>query len=147
MNWTDIAQTIAAIGTLALALIGFPLIIYQIRQLERAVQGDTQEKMFSRCHDISQLMLQYPEVRPYILDGAQVPQDDQIKAKVIAFVEILGDFLELLYFQRQNMTDEVWQSWDSYIHDVYKRCPELAAYYGKNAAWYYAPFLEYLRTT
>lgn len=144
-SWTDVTQAFCAIGTFVIALVGLPFLIYQIRQLERAVQGDTQEKMFSKSFEIIQRMLEHPEVRPYILGGQRVPEKSEVQPTVRAFVEMLADFFELIYLQRTNMEDDIWVSWSSYIHDIYKRCPELQVYFDENATWYFSPFLAFLK--
>ena len=46
-SWTNECQAIRAIGSLAVSIIGFAVLLYQLRQLRRSMQTDTHSKLYT----------------------------------------------------------------------------------------------------
>jgi hypothetical protein len=135
-RWTDVLQAIGAIGSLAIAIIGFGILIYQIRQLERAIRGDTQSGLYVQTFEIMKFIADNPEIRPYFYDGKELRPEDESYNLIMTATEIVADFFEHVVLQKANLPSEVWQKWCFQIQKTYSNSPTLQEYYTTNKLAY-----------
>jgi len=134
--WTDVAQAMGAIGALLVAIIGFFILIIQIRQLERAIRSDTHSSLYSQCFDTTKLFYLNAKFLPYVYENKDLSKDDPSFYELSVLVEIIADFFEHIALQKTNLPDEVWNHWNNYIRSIYKSCPLLREHFRKRAEWY-----------
>lgn len=135
-QWTDVVQAIAAIGSLLIAVVGFLILIFQIKQLERAIRGDTQSGLYAHTFEIMKFIADSPQIRPYFYDGKELRAGDESYDLVMTATEIVADFFEHVVLQKANLPDEVWQKWCLQIQKTYSNSPALQEYYAKNKLAY-----------
>jgi hypothetical protein len=135
-QWTDVLQAIGAIGSLLIAVIGFGILIFQIRQLERAIRGDTQSGLYAQTFEIMKFIADNPQIRPYFYDGKELRVGDESYNLVLTATEIVADFFEHVVQQKANLPDEVWQKWCVQIQRTYLSSPALREYYTTNKLAY-----------
>ncbi|MPR12567.1 hypothetical protein [Microvirga tunisiensis] len=58
-------MTIAAIVQALAALIGFPVIMFQLYLLRRNIRGATQDRLYAHYMEICKLFMGKPHLRPY----------------------------------------------------------------------------------
>lgn len=136
LQWTDVVQAIAALGALFIAAIGFVVLIFQIKQLERAIRGDTQSGLYAQTLEIMKFIADNPELRPYFYDGKELQAGDESYNLVLTATEIVADFFEHVVLQKANLPDEVWQKWCFQIQKTYSNSPVLQEYYTTNKLAY-----------
>lgn len=134
--WTDVALAVGSIGTFAVAVIGFPVLILQLRQIERATRGNTHSSLFAQSFETMKLIFGNPEFSPYIYADKELPQDDPHFFALKALVEIIADFLEHVALQKANLPKEVWMHWKEYIISMHRSCPLLREHFRQHADWY-----------
>jgi hypothetical protein len=135
-KWTDVLQAISALGSLVVAVVGFGILIYQIKQLERAIRSNTQSELYSQGFEILKFLGENPEIRPYFYEGKELDVGDKSGDLVLSATEIVADFFEHVVLQKRNLPEAVWQKWAVQIQKTYSDCPTLRQYYASNKSLY-----------
>lgn len=85
---------------------------------------------------LTRTFLEYPELRPFIYDGAEPPADPRERARVDALAELYVDFTALTLNNLQLLPDDQHEGWRAYFRDLGERSPAIRAYYLRNREWY-----------
>jgi hypothetical protein len=125
---TDQVQAASSVAGVVVAIAGFVFIAYQIRQIGQAGRAGAHASIFSHYLEVTRLMLDNPEIRPYLYDGKKLSPDDPNYAKVLFACEVFGDFYEHVSLQRENLPHQSLECWDKAIADRYRRNPTLRTY-------------------
>jgi hypothetical protein len=136
IKWTDVLQAFGSIGAMFVAIIGFALLIYQIKQIERTIIGDTHGKLYAQAFEIMKLIAEHPQIRPYLYDNKDYSKEDPNYNQIMCFAEILADFLEHISLQKLNMSEDIWPRWEIYIKDCYTDSRALREYFEKYSTLY-----------
>jgi hypothetical protein len=141
-SWTSDVQAIASI-------IGFVVVIYQIWRLKLTIQGDTHSKLYTHYLEVTKLLLQKPELRPYFYEGktldAKLPADAELRQQVEMMSEVFLGLLEHAVLQRKNLPGDSWNNcWKAYVRERYTTSPELARFFRANQKWYAKALCEAL---
>ena len=144
VTWTADVQAIASI-------VGFVVIIYQIRQLQRAIQSDTHNKLYTHYLEVTKLLLQKPQLRPYFYGGKvldkTVPDQADIRQEIEVMCEVFLSLFEHAVVQKNNLPGDSWQNcWKAYVLERYKNSPVLVTFFTANQAWYAKTLLDLLKT-
>jgi len=135
-HWTDVLPAIGAVGSLLIAVIGFGILIYQIKQLERAIRGDTQSGLYDQTFEIMRFIADNPQIRPYFYEGKELRPGDESYDLIMTATEMVADFFEHVVLQKVNLPSEVWQKWCFQIQKTYSNSPTLREYYTTNKLAY-----------
>lgn len=131
-KWTDILQAIGAAGSLVVAVVGFAILIYQIKQLERAIRTTTQSELYSQGFEILKFLGENAQIRPYFYEGKKLNANDEVRNLVLGATEIVADFFEHVALQRRNLPSAVWQKWAIQMQNTYLNCPSLQEHFSVN---------------
>jgi hypothetical protein len=132
--WTSDVQAIASV-------VGFVVIIYQIRQLKRAVQSDTHSKLYSHYLEVTKLWLQKPQLRPYFYEGKTLdesaPNYQDMRREIDVMCEVILGLLEHAVLQKTNLPGDSWKNcWKAYAEERYTCSPDLSKFFSVNRNWY-----------
>ena len=127
-GWTDVAQTIATVVGVCIALVGVPIFIHQVRQLERSIRGDTHEKLYAHSAILMQLVFDNPELRPFVWGNVEIPADHPLTPRAQTLVEMYAQFVEHIVLQRPNMPPDLWPPWSKYVDAILETSPSLRKY-------------------
>jgi hypothetical protein len=100
-------------------VIGFVFVVFQIRYLRRATQGDTHADLYSQYMEMGKLFLRKPHLRPYFYHSAEIdvtaPNSARLKQEVAMMCELITTLLEHAALQRPNLPGESWKEcWQAY---------------------------------
>jgi hypothetical protein len=124
-SWTDVTQAIASVASVVVGLIGFLLVVYQIRQLQRSIYGSTFESLYSQENNILHVFIDKPHLRPYFYDNKAIDPSDENYNQVMAIAELCTDFFEHLSLAQENLPPETRSRWNRCIIDFYRSSPAL----------------------
>ena len=91
------AETLQAYASLAgviLALVGLPILIVQIRALQRSIQGRAHGAMYAQGANVRSHLVEYPHLRKYFFDGAEIGPEDEEYDRVVTIAELFLNYLE-----------------------------------------------------
>jgi hypothetical protein len=135
-SWTDVTQAIASAASVVVGLIGFLLVVYQIRQLQRSIYGSTFESLYSQENNILHVFIDKPHLRPYFYDNKAVDPSDGNYNQVMAIAELCTDFFEHLSLAQENLPPETRFRWNRCIVDFYNSSPALRLHIQTYRDWY-----------
>jgi hypothetical protein len=134
VKWTDVAQLVATV-------IGFVFVVFQLRELQRATQGDTHADLYGQYMEMGKLFLRKPHLRPYFYDSAEIdvtaPNSARIKQEVAMMCELITTLLEHAALQRPNLPGESWEEcWRAYTYARFDSSSVLREWWLCNQAVY-----------
>jgi hypothetical protein len=139
-SWADQVQAIASIVGVTIAIVGFIFVSYQIRQVSQSNRASAHTAIFSHSLELTRLMMENPEVRPYLSEGKDLIREDPLYDKVILICEMFADFYEHVSLQRENLPEQSRGCWDKAIAHRYQRNSALKRYIEAHRS-VYAPSL------
>jgi hypothetical protein len=131
-RWTDVAQGFVPI---AVALAGVPFIWYQLREVNRSVQGETLSELYGHYHDVVSIFLERPHLRPYFYENKTLDDfaDPELRSQVRTMCELIAGVLEHAVVQEQNVPKGSWKDcWESYVRERLKTSVVLREYLKEN---------------
>lgn len=143
MKYFDLA-TAMAVTALFASIISLFYTRRAVRHLERQVEQEAHLLEASTYYSASELVLQFdrifiefPDLRPYFYGDRQVPSNNpRLKNQVEATVEFVLDVLECVWDQRDKFPEEVLESWQEWIHELFERSPAMQTFYSERNQWY-----------
>jgi hypothetical protein len=141
-------MTIAAVFQMLVAAIGFPVVIYQLIQLHKNLEGATQDRLYAHYTEICKLFMQNPELRPYFygrvenaggtLRGEQAREcNDSLSPKIAFMCEAIFGLVEHAVLQKKNLPGDAWKNcWRPYAIERLEQSEALENFFDPNAHWY-----------
>jgi hypothetical protein len=132
VRWTDIVQVIVGVG-------GIPLIIYQLREVQRSIQGQTLSELYDHYHQVVSAFLKKPELRPYFYENKSFDESTSagLRVEVECMCELIAGILEHAMVQEKNVPSSAWsECWETFVIERIKKSSVLREYLKRNASWY-----------
>ena len=129
-------------GSAALTAIMSILVICQLRQVARSVRGDTHGKLCDESFEILKIMAEQPDVYDYFYENKKLAPDSEARVRVLCVCECLANFLEHVSLQRENLPNNVWETWHAFICDSYLRSSVLRDHFDKFRGWCTSEILD-----
>jgi hypothetical protein len=112
-NWTSVAQAIGGIGTLVVSIVGFFILIRQLRQFHQNMQYDAYSKHIEDYSRITQLLIEKPHLNKFFYSAN--PEFGKLKDEEKDFYNYLGlslGFLERLFtlYKKGWIDDITWSA-------------------------------------
>ncbi|WP_372719647.1 hypothetical protein [Immundisolibacter sp.] len=136
-------QTLEAASSAAGALIaifGFAAVLWQLRQLDKDIKGNTRTSIYDMAARIKEVFLLRPHLRPYFFDGAEIVADDKHYPEALAVADYFCLYLEQITTQKSTIAECDRMAWCQYAHDIYHNSPIIRAYLAGKKQWYSEPF-------
>jgi hypothetical protein len=137
------------VSVLQLSVSGATLVavIYQIRNVVRGLKAQTLSNVYSEYLKVCQMVVQNPEIRPYLFDGKALDSDMQSdrRCKVLAACEWLTGILELAVTQKPNLPEHSYEGcWEKFMKAIYSGGPDSAmqTYFDANREIYTKDFAD-----
>ena len=137
-------QTASSVAGVLVAIVGFGLVSYQIKQIGRAGRAAAHAAIFSHSLEVTQLLLDNHEVRPYLYDGKELSSEDPNYSKALFACELLCDFYEHVSLQKENLPSQSVECWDKAIATRYRGNPFLQSYLDAHQHLYAQDLLDAL---
>jgi hypothetical protein len=144
-NWAEAVQAITAIATLFIAVGGIFLVLRQLRQVERTIQGTTHERLTAESFEVLQFLASIPNSYPYFYNGKPLDKTDENFETLRYATEFLTNYLEHVVLQRGNMKDEDWPFWRDFVIDTLHSSPAVLDYLRTYWRWYADDLIQLAR--
>jgi hypothetical protein len=135
-SWVEITQAITSMGSLGVAVCGFAVVIYQIRQIQKALHSDTHSKLYSEDFDWAKLIIQYPELRPYFYENQEIREDTPDSARARTLAELLCAHFEHAVLQMENLPSHIKPRWEDYMRGICATSPAIREHLKAHSDWY-----------
>lgn len=143
VKWTDVVQ--ALVG-----LCGLPLVLYQLRELQRSIQGQTISDLYEQYHQVVGAVLERPTLRPYFYENKALDSSisPALQADVESMCELIAAVLEHAHFQGKDVGTTRWkQCWGPYIEERLEKSSVLKDYIRRNKHWYSEELQRHIENT
>ena len=121
VKWTDVVQ--APVG-----LCGLALVLYQLRELQRSIQGQTISDLYEQYHQVVGAVLERPTLRPYFYENKALDSSisPALQADVESTCELIAAVLEHAHFQGKDVgTTRSKQCWGPTLRSDWRKAPSL----------------------
>jgi hypothetical protein len=137
-----VANTLTVVSLLLVA-ITVAANSWQAREVARQTRilADTNRALLahqaeSTINQVTCIYLQYPELRPYFIDGAAEPSDEPIRTRVSVLAELIVDQMSLVIQSEVLFSEEYRKAWRAYFRDMATSSPAIREYWRERRNWY-----------
>ena len=127
----DVFNVIATIVSVASVLA----LIYQTINLKQTINSQIYQNFVANSVEIDRILIDNPELRKYVYDGAPVDDNTENLDKILAMVELIVDITENLEVYEKYIPKSRRDGWMHFVQDV-KNTPAYEYYMKRNQAWY-----------
>jgi len=121
--------------TFAVAVAGIVGVALQLQMLRKSTKVQVYEGLIQNSSKIDEILIERPELRKYIYDGAAVPRSKLRQAEVESLIELALDMLDNLKVQSKYIPKENLQGWRNYENNLLRQ-PTVEKYLRDHGAWY-----------
>lgn len=145
-DWPAVVQAWMSVAAAVIALLGFGAVYVQIRKLKETIQAETHGRIYEHALEVQKVMVEHPELREFFYNGVSVDQANikrgsQQHARLLAFAELMADYLEHITLQCEHVPDDVQLAWANYRDYVVTNSPTLCRFLTRNRAHYSRKFV------
>lgn len=144
MKWTDAAEAIAAMGTLVVTIIGFVLIIRQIRLVRRSLLTQANAVLSEQSLTILDFVAAHPATYDYIYRNKALQSGDPHEVAVRCACEMIANYCDLTVAMLPDLPPAVAERWTRFITDTASCCPTLREHFAEHRLWYSDDLLRLL---
>jgi hypothetical protein len=135
-SWTDVLQSLASVGGLAIAAIGFWFVIAQLRQVRISIESDTHSKLYAQEFEYTKILFEHPEFQKYFRASAEIRTDHPNHAQVEQLAELFCTHFEHVLLQMENLPEHIRPRWLDYMCSIFSTSPILRKHLQDNRQWY-----------
>ncbi len=135
-SWPDQLQAISAAVGVLVTIGGFLFVSHQIQQVSQASRANAHAAIFSHFLELTRIMFENSEVRPYLAEGKELSKTDPLYDKVILACEMFGDFYEHVSLQQENLPEQSIECWDKAMALRYQKSSALRNYLDRHRSVY-----------
>lgn len=117
-------------------VVGFVLVIRQIRQQALATRGDTYTNLCGLSYDILRMMAERPSLYPYFYERKPLAEAGENRIEVLCCCEMIANYCDNTTLQRENIPDHVWRRWRNFISQQIAMSVVLADFLREYRDWY-----------
>lgn len=136
--WTEVAQAWGSLLGVVVAIAGFCLVFYQVRQLRDTIRADTHARIYEHALEVQKLFIERPELRRHF-NGDESAEDSQL----LAATELVADYLEHIALQSRYVPDHVKEAWSNYTRHLLDKSPSLCKFLVENRSIYSTEFVTF----
>ncbi|HEX6751680.1 MAG TPA: hypothetical protein VF092_30585 [Longimicrobium sp.] len=145
-EWPAQVQAWMSVIAALIALGGFLAVWFQIKQLKEAVQAETHGRIYEHALEVQRVFLEYPEFRRFFydrvsLDGGGIRSGSLEHARLLAFAELVADYLEHISLQCEHVPEDVQEAWKNYRDHLIANSPLLCSFLKENRRNYSREFV------
>jgi hypothetical protein len=120
MSWAAV-EALATCGTAIAAILGVFFVTQQLKQVERTIRGNVQERLAAESFDILQFLASHPESYPYFYEGKQLDDATPNRIFILYAAEIIANYTEYVVRQSENMRPDEWRIWERFVINTCER--------------------------
>jgi hypothetical protein len=133
-NWAENIQAYASVATAVIALGGAWFVLRQIKQVDRGIRSNTNERLMTESLDILRFLAEHPGNYEYFYNGQEPPKEIDEVLKYAT--EMIANYMEHVVLQNETLPGDVQESWKTFVRDSYARSPVVREHLRKFADWY-----------
>lgn len=134
-------QAYVALAGLILATVGLPILVLQIRALQRSVQSGAHAAMYAQAADFRSHLVAHPHLRQFFFDGAEIGPEHAEYDRVVTIAELFLNYLEHIAVMEDSFGSRNRAALRRFVGHALDRSPILRRRLAENRAAY-SPALD-----
>ena len=118
-------QLFISLCGLVIAIVGIPLLYYQLRDLRHSSQIAAHSATYEQAAAFRAHLVEYPHLRKYFSDGVALPADSPDYDRAISIAEVFLNHLEYIAVLRNNFGKENDHALESFVRTALAGSPLL----------------------
>ena len=90
----EVLQVVVSIAGLIITAAGIALVYFQLRDVQKSIRNATHAAMYDQAAGFRAHLVQYPHLRKYFFDGADITPEHEEYARVVTIAELFLNYLE-----------------------------------------------------
>jgi hypothetical protein len=136
LHWTDVVEAIASGATVLVTLVGFLLVVHQIRLVKRSLQSDTNGRFCEQSLTIMAFMAERPYLYDYFYERKELVENDDNRIEVLCATEMMANYADLVVCNLSDVDRPVRERWHSFVADALANSPVLRGFIVERRRWY-----------
>ena len=108
-------QLFISLCGLVIAIIGIPLLYFQLRDLRNSSQIAAHSATYEQAAAFRGHLVEHPHLRKYFFDGVPLPADSPDYDRAISIAEVFLNYLEYIAVLRDNFGKENDHALESFV--------------------------------
>jgi hypothetical protein len=144
-DWLSIVTLMVVAGTLVVYVIQARELVTQTRMLANQMattnhlnRASVTLEITQMMNRLSELMLEHPELRPFLYENARLPVEEPLRARVLSTAEMFIDFMATT-IDHAKLFSYNYDGWLVYFCDLMDSSPALQYWWAETRHWYNPP--------
>ena len=129
-------QTILAIISILINIIGFYFVIRQMTQQALATRGETYTSLCGLSYEILKLIHDNPHLYDYFYNNKKLDAISEHRVQVLMCCEMIANYCDNVTLQKENIPNHVWLRWKNFILGQLEISIELKTFMQEYKEWY-----------
>jgi len=121
----ETAQLLISLCGLVIAIVGIPLLYFQLRDLRHSSQIAAHSATYEQAAAFRAHLVEYPHLRKFFFDGVTIPADSPDYDRAISIAEVFLNYLEYIAVLKDNFGKENDPALESFIRTALAGSPLL----------------------
>ncbi len=121
----EMLEAVASLATFALALVGLPFLMIQLRHLQRSVESGAHAAIYSQGSDVRAHLVEYPHLRGYFFDDVDIDPNGPDYPRVLSIAELFLNYLEHVAVLGDTLGRHNRAALDRFVENALARSPVL----------------------
>ena len=133
---TELLQLLVSIAGLAIALIGLPMLYFQLRDVERSIRGASHAAMYQQAAEVRSHLVAHPHLRKYFFDAVDIQPGDPDYERAVTIAELFLNYLEHIAVLSDSFGERNVPALQRFSRTTLARSPLLRRHLAENRASY-----------
>lgn len=129
-------QTILAIISILINIIGFYFVIRQMTQQALATRGETYTSLCGLSYEILKLIHDNSHLYDYFYNNKKLDANSEHRVQVLMCCEMIANYCDNVTLQKENIPNHVWLRWKNFILGQLEISIELKTFMQEYKDWY-----------
>ena len=129
-------QTVLAIISILINIIGFYFVIRQMTQQALATRGETYKSLCGLSYEILKLIHDNPHLYDYFYNNKKLDANSEHRVQVLMCCEMIANYCDNVTLQKENIPNHVWLRWKNFILGQLEISIELKTFMQEYKDWY-----------
>lgn len=122
-------------------------LVKQTKMLSATNKAVLAESINVAMTELSKILIDNPELRPYIYGSRKLPADDPLRSRVLVMAEMLVDLMWHVVHSQIFFEDAERAGWVNYFRDLAAGSDAIQRYWMARRHWYEPPVWELINQT
>jgi hypothetical protein len=143
----DILAAVFAFFSTVIAALTLFMLRKQLKDMNVGARTGAYQAVYEKMIDIDKFFIANPSLKLYFYcNSEKLPEDEIEKQRILSVAEMLVDFFDCIFYQREVMHPETFKAKAFYFGDLYNNSPAIRHYLNQDNLnmWYSKDFHDFI---